>query len=175
MEDKFQEIKKEYDDFDKALMRHGRLPMKDTGIGFWNASPSKEIFELFKKIGLQNYKHFLDLGSGDGRIVLIASLFTKATGIELDQELINKAVEIKHRLKKDNAEFLHKNYFEHDISEHDIIFLAPDKPMYRGAEEKLLNELNGELIVFGHHFHPTMLRKKAEFDINGDYAAVYTK
>ena len=78
MEDKFQEIKKEYDDFDKALMKQGRLPMKDTGIGFWNASPSSDVFELFKKLQLQNYKHLLDLGSGDGRVTLIASLFTKA-------------------------------------------------------------------------------------------------
>jgi len=175
MEDKFNEIKKEYDDFDKALMKQGRLPMKDTGIGFWNASPSSDVFELFKKLQLQNYKHLLDLGSGDGRVTLIASLFTKATGIELDQELVNKAVEMKHRLNVKNAEFLHKNFLEHDISGHDIVFLAPDKPMYRGVEEKLLNELKGEVIVFGHHFHPTMLRKKADLDINGNYVAVYTK
>ncbi len=175
MEKKFLEIKKEYDEFDKALMQQGRLPMKDTGIGFWNASPDKEVFELFKKIKLQNYKHFLDLGSGDGRVVLIASLFTKATGIELDQELINKAVEMQYKLNIKNVEFLHKNYFHHNISQHDIIFCAPDKPMYRGVEEKLLNELNGELIVFSPHFHPTMLRKKADFDINGNFVAIYTK
>lgn len=175
MEEKFTEIKKEYDDFDRALMKEGKLPMRDTGIGFWNASPSKDIFELFKKIKLQDYKHFLDLGCGDGRVAIIASLFTKATGIELDQALVNKATEMKYRLNIKNVEFLHKNFFDHNISEHDIIFLAPDKPMYRGVEEKMLDELTGELIIFSPHFHPTMLRKKIDFDVNGTFVAVYTK
>jgi len=175
MEDRFNAIKKEYDDFDKSLMKQGKLPMRDTGIGFWNASPSKDIFELFKKINLQDYKHFLDLGSGDGRVAMIASLFTKATGIELDRALVNKATEMKHRLNINNVEFLHKNFFDHNISKHDMIFLAPDKPMYRGVEEKLLKELKGEVIVFSPHFHPTMLRKKTDFDVNGTYTAVYTK
>ena len=63
---KYSDLKKEYDEFDKALMKQGRLPLKDTGIGFWNASSSKEVFELFKKIKLNRnifrryYKNFID-------------------------------------------------------------------------------------------------------------------
>ena len=175
MEKRFLQIKREYDDFDRSLLQQGRLPMRDTGIGFWNASLSSEIFELFSKLKLQKYNHFLDLGSGDGRVVMIASLFTEATGIEIDRELLNKSLEMQRMLDLKNVRFVHKNFMEHNISEHDMVFISPDKPMYRGLEEKLLDELNGHLLVYGHHFHPTLLQKKKEFHLDTNYAALYTK
>ena len=175
MEKRFQLIKKEYDDFDRSLLREGRLPLKDTGIGFWNAAISQEVFELFNKLKLQKYSHFLDLGSGDGRVVMIASLFTNATGIEIDRELVNKSAELQRILDIKNVNFIHKNFMEHDISGHDVVFINPDRPMYRGLEDKLLNELKGQLIVYGHHFHPTLLQKKKEFHLDANYAALYTK
>ena len=169
------QIKKEYDGFDRSLLQQGRLPMKDTGTGFWNAALSQEVFELFNKLKLQKYSHFLDLGSGDGRVAMIASLFTQATGIEIDRELANKSFEMQRILGVKNVSFIHKNFMDHNISEHDIVFINPDKPMYRGLEKKLLDELSNHLLVYGHHFHPTLLQKKKEFHLDTNYAALYTK
>jgi hypothetical protein len=88
----FNQIKKEYDDFYRRLLRSGKLPMRSTEKGFWNASISDEVYETFKRIGLQKFKSFLDIGSGDGKVVLIASLFCRtAEGIEIDNFLHNKA------------------------------------------------------------------------------------
>ena len=89
----FNEIKKEYDNFYRSLLRIGRLPMWSTEKGFWNASIAEEVYEVFKKIKLNQFKNFLDVGSGDGKVVFIASLFCKnADGIEIDQFLHNKAI-----------------------------------------------------------------------------------
>jgi hypothetical protein len=47
--------------------------------------------------------------------------------------------------------------------------------MHRGVENKLLNELNGKLILYGHHFHPEQLKKEKDFVINGTLITVYSK
>ena len=102
----FSQIKKEYDEFYKSLLLRGRLPMWSTEKGFWNAAVSDEIYEAFKKIKLDKFKNFLDIGSGDGKVVLIASLFCKkAEGIEIDDFLHNKALEMQLKFKIPNAEF----------------------------------------------------------------------
>jgi len=115
------------------------------------------------------------LGSGDGRVVLIASLFTYSVGIEIDKSLVEKAEEIKSELGIDNALFHNKNFFQQDITGHDIIFVNPDVPMQRGIESKLLNEMRGRLIVFGHHFHPTLFLREKEFWINENFAVIYKR
>lgn len=173
---KFLEIKNAYDDFYKELMKSGKLPMWSTEKGFWNASISDEVFAAFKKAKLQNYKKFLDLGSGDGKIALIASLFCKqAEGIEHDSFLHGKALEMQQKTGIKNVVFHNKDFFEHKLGSYDIIFLAPDAPLERGIENKLVKEMKGKLMHHGHHFEPNVLQKKGNFTINGSKFSVYSK
>lgn len=172
----FNKIKEEYDNFYRNLLRRGKLPLGDTGQGFWGIAISDEIFEAFKKLKLHNFKTFVDLGSGDGKVVLIASLFCKrAVGIEIDNGLHKKALEIQKKLAISNAIFFNNDFFSHSISEFDAVFTFPDQPMERGLEEKLLNELNGKLLHYGHHFHPKQLNKEQSFNVNGNMFTVYSK
>ena len=172
----FSLIKKEDDDFYRNLLREGRLPMRSTSKGFWNASVSGEVYEAFKRIGLQKFKSFLDIGSGDGKVVLIASLFCKnAEGIEIDSLLHDKAEEIRKKFGIENAAFHNKDFFEHDISKYDALFIAPDAPLERGVESKLIREMQGRLIHYGSHFHPNSLKKESSFLVNGTLASVYSK
>ena len=172
----FQKIKNEYGSFYRSLMQKGRLPMRSTEKGFWNASSADEVLDAFKKLNLSKFKNFLDVGSGDGKIVLIASLFCKkAEGVEIDDALHHKALEIQSRLKISNAVFHNKDFFEHDFSKYDILFSAPDAPMERGLENKLLDEMKGKLIHYGHHFHPQNLKKENSLDVNGTMISLYSK
>lgn len=172
----FNEIKKEYDNFYRSLLRIGRLPMWSTEKGFWNASIADEIYESFKRIKPNKFKNFLDIGSGDGKVVLIASLFCQnAEGIEIDKFLHNKAIEIKNKLKISNAVFHNKNFFEHDFSKYDVLFLAPDTPLERGLGNKLLNDMKGKLIHYGHHFQPIFLKKEKSFLVNDTLVTLYSK
>ena len=171
---KFSQIKKEYNSFYKSLLSKGRLPMWSTEKGFWNASISEEINEAFKKIKLGKFKNFLDIGSGDGKVVLIAALFCKnAEGIEIDDFLHSKALQLQEKLRFKNVTFHNKDFFEHDFSKYDVLFTAPDAPFERGLEKKLLSEMNGKLIHYGHHFHPANLKKENSFMINGNLVTVY--
>jgi len=146
MDNEFQQIKQKYDEFYNFLLKRGQLPIKDTGVGFWGISVGDEIFELFKRIHLEKFKHFIDLGSGDGKVVLIASLFTDATGIEYDKWLHESAVDIQKKLshipRVSKATFTRKNFTDHSITDYDIVFVNPDKPLHKGLENKLMLELN---------------------------------
>ena len=171
---KFNEIKKEYDQFYNELLSKGQLVQRDTDRGYWGASVTDEVFELFNKLDLSKYKHFLDMGSGDGKVAFIASLFTNSTGIEYDKELHLKGLEIKNKLDL-NTELIKGDFFNHDFSKYDIIYLYSDKPFYRDIEKKMIKELKGILVVYGSHYMPTVLKRKKVLDINGTLVSVYKK
>jgi len=170
----FKYIKQAYNDFRISLLKEGRLPLRETAAGFWGTSICDELFTIFKKLHLEKYRNFLDIGSGDGRAVLIASLFTAATGIEVDFELYKKSLEIRERLSL-NANFIQGNFFDHDFSKYDILFCYPDKPLYHGLGEKLRKELVGKFILYGHQLCKIDLHKIDEFRVNGTLVGVYSK
>ena len=145
MQQKFNLLKAEYENFYRKLWSEGKLPMKDTLKGTWGVAHTDDILEIFQKLNLGKYKNFLDLGSGDGKVVNIAALFTKATGIEIDKDLIKKSNEIRKKYKLINARFLEGDYHHFDISGYDIIFVNPDAPFYRGLEDKLIKQLKGQM------------------------------
>ena len=171
----FTKIKKEYDNFYRSLLKDGKLPMWSTSKGFWNAAIADEVYESFKKLKLNKFKNFLDIGSGDGKVVMIAALFCKnAEGIEIDDFLHNKAQQIKNKFGIKNAVFHNKDFFEHDFSKYDVLFLAPDAPLERGLENKLLKEMKGKLIHYGHHFQPRFLKREDSFLVNGNLISLYS-
>ena len=112
MNDKtFTEIKKGYGSFYKDLLRKGKLPLWSTGKGFWGGVIADEVYEAFKKIKLHKHKTFIDLGSGDGKAVLIAALFCKrAVGIEIDNGLYKKSLEMQNKLNIPNAIFFNNDF-----------------------------------------------------------------
>lgn len=172
----FLRIKKEYDNFYNALLKRGRLPMWSTQKGFWNSSISDEAYAAFKKINLGQFNDFLDIGSGDGKIVLIASLFCRnAEGVEIDPFLHNKALQMQMNFGIGNARFHNKDFFQHDFSKYDILFTSPDAPMERGLENKLLREMKGKLIHFGYHFKPKCLKIEDNFLVNGTLVTLYSR
>jgi len=173
MDQKFRQIDQEYSGFYKELMRKGRFPMKETSLGYWGYSIGHEVFELFQKVGLSRCKSFIDLGSGDGKVVNIAALFTNATGIEPDRELIDKSLQVKHKFGLDKARFLQGNFMSHDLSQYDLLYIYPDKRMHE-LEDKLLKEMKGRLIVIGLHFLPLRLKKESEFFVGLNKVTIYT-
>jgi hypothetical protein len=171
----FGQIKKEYGDFYTGLLRQGRLPFRSTTKGFWGGVIADEVYEAFKKIGLHRHRSFIDLGSGDGKVVLTAALFcNRAVGIEVDNELYKKSLEMQNRLRIPNAMFLNNDFYDQSIAGYDFVFVYPDEPMHRGLEKKLLNELTGKLLHYGHHFHPQNLKAEDKFLVNGNLFTVYS-
>jgi len=158
-EQKFTKIKEEYDKFSRELLKQGKLTVRDTEKGIWGITRCDEALNIFKKINLDKYKNFIDLGSGDGRAVIVASLFTNAVGVEFDKELNDKAIEINKKLKL-KAKFICKDFFEINLKEYDVIFMNPDRGFEFGLEQKILKEFKGLLVVYNNIFLPNILKKK---------------
>lgn len=182
MEGQFGQVKQEYDNFYRQLLTMGRLPMKDTGKGFWGVSLTDEVFEAFRKVRLERFRTFFDLGAGDGKVVMIASLFgPDAKGMELDDELVQHANRIKARLSHipqlQHAAIEKGDYEEHDLSAYDFLFINPDRPFHRGLEQKLLREMKDEalLMVYGFEYQPNQMRKINSFTINGTHIGLFMK
>ncbi len=169
-----------YDSFVKWLLRRGQLPARNTVVGYWGITPLRETRELFDRLNIGSHASLLDLGSGDGRVVLLASLYgVRAHGIEFDPALLNTAIHIKSRLNLpvfSRAGFSEGNYMDHDFSGYGVVYISPDKPLHRqGLERKLSRELKGSLIVHGWEFFPRSLRVKEQHVINGEKYIVYVR
>ena len=171
----FQEVNNCYDTYYAELRAKGsRTPHRETEKGIWISSVGSEVFDLFRTIGLQQFTHFADLGSGDGRVAIIASLFTKSTGIEFDEALVQISMQIKERLGARNLQFITGDFLEENLSVYDILFIYPDNPILR-LEEKLLKEFRGELIVCGGIYPPERLVKNRVVQINNAVFGIYRR
>lgn len=156
---KYEELKKKYNQFYESFYNKGQVPVAATQKGLWGAAITDHLFEFFKEIKLQNYKTFIDLGSGDGKAVLIAAIFgLKAIGIEFDDDLIKHANNFKKKLNI-KAEFIKADFLDIDLSKFDIIFINPDKEFNYRFEKKILNELNGRFFVYNFIYSPNILKK----------------
>ena len=104
-------------------------PYKVTPAGMWACSRSEEVYDLFYQLDLGGYRHLVDLGSGDGRAVLLASLFLPATGIEADADLVRASKALACRLGLERAEFVCADCRQVDLHPYDLLFIYPDKPL----------------------------------------------
>lgn len=170
----FHKVRTFYEHYYDELKTRGIHSHKQTEKGFWVSSVGSEIFDLFRRIRLEQFKHFADLGSGDGKVAIIASLFTESTGIECDEELVKRSIQIKEKLDLRNLHFVKGDFLENDLSAYDILFVYPDNPLIR-LEQKLLKEFNGVLIVCGGLFLPEKLVKKRVVQINNAAFGIYRK
>jgi hypothetical protein len=158
----FRKVKTAYQDFYQRLkLLEDRPPYRSTKSGMWATSIAEEVYRGFCHFQLDQYSHMADLGSGDGIVVAIASLFTQATGYEIDEWLYQKSIEFWHSLNLSKATFLRADFLRADLRGHDLLYLYPDKPFYE-LEERLLTTWRGRLLVNGPHFPPRYFRRIAE-------------
>ncbi|MCX6707098.1 MAG: hypothetical protein NT001_03075, partial [Candidatus Woesearchaeota archaeon] len=141
----FRKILEKYQGEDsKEEQRRGNV-LKDTSKGYFVPSNMKKVYDFFNMVKLEKYKSFVDLGSGDGRVVLIASLFTKSAGIESDEELYEKSRRMKKKLGLD-AELKKGDYMDLDISKYGAVYMYPDKEFTNAINDKLKKELKGDFL-----------------------------
>jgi SAM-dependent methyltransferase len=119
-------------------------------------TPSEIVLQMlqFAKVGPQDY--VIDLGSGDGVIVLTAAHRYKASGegIEIDPELVRLSNERAQNLGIGNrVSFAAKDVFKADVSRATVVtlYLLPD--MMRALLPKLFRELRPGTRIVSHDYH----------------------
>jgi hypothetical protein len=164
LEQKFRIIQDRFRQLDEETKKlHGK-PFFDTAHGIWGASSLLDIYDLFLKIKLDERKALVDLGSGDGRVSMVAALFTKSLGIEGDAKLSAIASRIKNELLHEIPELSRchlkcADYTAEDLSEFEILFTFADHVWDMSFEEKLQNTCNGYLLSYNNIFLPQKLKK----------------
>lgn len=143
----------------EALARFERRvgePYKPTALGMWACSDAGELWELFERLDLGAYRHLADLGSGDGRAVLLASLLTRATGLEADPSLVATSRGLAQELGLERASFLLGDFRQQDLTDFDLLFIYPDKPL-DWLSALLPPAWKGRLLVYGSGLRPPKL------------------
>ena len=93
---------------------------------------------------LKPEENFYDLGSGDGRTVIMAAkdFGAKAVGVELREDLTKRALNSIYELGLERkVEILQNDIFKVDLSSADVVFLY----LTTNANEKIKPKLESEL------------------------------
>ncbi len=93
---------------------------------FAGSSP-ESVERMVKLAELRDGDNVVDLGSGDGRIVLTAlqaHAGVRGWGVDVDPKLVHGAnAEAQKRGLAERVQFLHQNAFDADLSKADVIFM----------------------------------------------------
>lgn len=158
MQEKIEALKKYYFELEETK-KETHTHVRKTEKGTFGTSDLDIMQEFFEKLDGDD-KVFMDLGSGDGRIVLLASLFfKKAIGVEFDSELIAESMQAAKELEL-NVEFLQEDYLEVDFSQADVLFLYMDNEFSTALITKLKKEFKGTLYSYESVYTPQGLEKE---------------
>lgn len=108
------------------------------------SSPKEAVRKMLDMAQLRRGEVLYDLGCGDGRIVVIAArdYQAKAFGVEIREDVATAA---QQQLKKfdleEKARIIHRNLFDVDLSEADVVTLY----LSLSGNEKLKPKLEREL------------------------------
>ena len=116
------------------------------------------VLTAFNKV-LKPGVRFLDLGSGDGRVVFLASLFgAVSTGIEFDEDIFDSSLKardkLSNRLDLSKTELIRGDFFDADFSGYDVIYYFMSGSFEeKRLEEKLVKELKQGAMLVGYIEH----------------------
>lgn len=110
----------------------------------WWRTSDKAIRKAFKLAGLKESDVVYDLGSGDGRSLIIAAkeFNARGVGIEIDPlRFLTSTMMIRINRVKDKIIIRRKNFFDVDISRATVVFLYLVPKTLERLRPKFLKEL----------------------------------
>ncbi len=128
-------------------------PTKDAGP--YVPSPQSVVADMLRYADVGPDDFLIDLGSGDGRIVLTAAKVfgARGFGVEIKDELVRKANEAAQQEGvADRVKFLKQDLFKTDVSQASVItmYLLPDTVNL--LKDKFLNELRPGTRIVSHDY-----------------------
>src|SRR5213075_2239202 len=128
-------------------------PTKDAGP--YVPSPQSVVSDMLRYAEVNDKDFLIDLGSGDGRIVLTAAKVfgARGFGVEIKEDLVKRANEAaKQEGLADRVKFIKADLFKTEISQATIItmYLLPDTVNL--LKDKLLTELKPGTRIVSHDY-----------------------
>jgi len=128
-------------------------PVKNAGP--YVPSPQSVVSDMLRYADVGPNDFLIDLGSGDGRIVLTAAKVfgARGFGVEIKEELVKRANEAAHKEGlADRVKFIKQDLFKTDISQASVItmYLLPDTVNL--LKDKFLTELRPGTRIVSHDY-----------------------
>ena len=128
-------------------------PIKDAGP--YVPSPQSVVADMLREAGVNDKDFLIDLGSGDGRIVLTAAKVfgARGFGVEIKDDLVKRANEAASQEGvADRVKFMKADLFKTDISQATVItmYLLPDTVNL--LKDKFLAELRPGTRIVSHDY-----------------------
>lgn len=112
--------------------------------GAWyEPTPEEKVQHMIELLDIKPGQHAVDLGSGDGRIVIaMAKKGAYAVGFEKDDKLVRQANDnIRLAGLTKRAKIIHANFWKEDLSQFDRVSIYQMKSIMKKLEHKLQKEL----------------------------------
>jgi SAM-dependent methyltransferase len=119
-------------------------------------TPQVVVDEMLRMARVGPSDYVVDLGSGDGVIVLTAATQYRARGfgVDIDPELVKLSnAEAKRRGVADRASFQVQDVFKADLSRATVVTLYLLPSMMASLQSKIFNELKPGTRVVSHDYH----------------------
>ena len=119
------------------------------------ATPTPVVHQMLILAELKSGDVLYDLGSGDGRAVIMAAKDFGATsvGVELRDDLAKRALSSIHDLNlNEKTEIIQKDIFNVDLSAADVVFLYLTTSANEKIKPKLETELKPRTRVVSHDY-----------------------
>jgi predicted RNA methylase len=113
------------------------------------------VYEMLTLAGVTRSDVVVDLGSGDGRIVILAAqkYGARGIGIEIDPKLVAISRQVARDAEVDDkVSFLQGDLFTADISTATVVTLYLSESINRELEPKLRRELRPGTRIVSHQF-----------------------
>lgn len=113
------------------------------------------VYEMLALAEVTSEDIVYDLGSGDGRIVILAAARhgARGVGIEIDRKLVEISRQVAREAELDHrVTFIEGDLFEADISQATVVMLYLSGSVNRELEPKLKRELRPGTRIVSHQF-----------------------
>ena len=140
-------------------------------------TPPEVVEAMLKVANVKQGDVLYDLGSGDGRIPIMAAqkYGVRAVGIDINRERIKEASENAHKAGvTDRVKFLNEDLFEADISEATVVTLYLLDSLNEKLRPKLLRELKPGTRIVSHSFRMGEWQPEQTIDVNGRMVYFWT-
>lgn len=146
--------------------------MRAKGAPFW-PTDRRRVRKMLDLVEIQPTDRVVDLGSGDGRLVIAAAErgAAQSVGYELDSFWFNVSRDAQRKSPHANRiEFIQKSFWEIDLSQFTVVFLYQGKHILKPLTEKLRSELPPSARIVSNSF--PLPKWEAERETSGAYLYV---
>ncbi len=119
-------------------------------------TPQIVVDEMLKMAGVTDKDFVVDLGSGDGRMIITAARSFKANGlgVDIDAKLVDLATRhARNEAVGDRAKFIEQDMFKADISKATVVTLYVLPDFMEKLRPKLLRELKPGARIVAHDYY----------------------